>query len=258
MNQKREAVYSGSALASGFVFGILKQMDGKIVKERKKRALRMLKEFHRLFPGVPKTSLNYRAPFELLFAVILSAQCTDKKVNEVTERLFKKYTTLDAYASADPKTLERDIHETGYFRVKAQHIIGAAKMLKERFRGRLPKTMAEMVLFPGVGRKTANVALGNIYGLVEGIAVDTHVKRFAMKFHLSDSRDPVAIEKDLMNIIPRKEWINWTNYCIEYGRQICPARKHDCSRHPLTLLYQKAAIYQPASKVQSTNFTKHK
>lgn len=196
----------------------------------------MLKELRRLFPGAPKTSLNYRASFELLFAVILSAQCTDKKVNEVTERLFKKYATLDAYALADPKTLEQDIRETGYFRAKARHIIGAAAMLKERFRSRLPKTIAEMILLPGVGRKTANVVLGNVYGVVEGIAVDTHVKRFARRFSLSDSNNPVAIERDLMEVVPKKYWFAWTHYCIEYGRQICPARKHDCSRHPLILV----------------------
>ncbi len=217
-------------------------------QERKKRARAMLKELRRLFPGVQKTSLQFHAPFELLVAVILSAQCTDKKVNEVTARLFKKYRTLDDYASASAEAFGRDIRETGYFMSKANYVIGSARMLKKRFHSRIPKTMEEILMLPGVGRKTANVVLGNLYGAREGVAVDTHVKRFAAKFDLSHAKTPAAIEQDLMAVLLRKDWTDWTNYLIEYGRKICPARKHSCEAHPLTLLYPEAAARWPKTR----------
>jgi endonuclease-3 len=177
-----------------------------------------------------------------LVAVELSAQCTDKMVNKVTKVLFKKYKTLDDYIHAKPAEFEKDIHRTGYYRNKTKNILAAAKMLKEKFDGVLPKTMEEMLLIPGVGRKTANVVLGNAHGIAYGIAVDTHVHRFAVRFGLTDHPKNVhKIEQDLMRIIPQKEWFHFTYLAIEYGRNIAPARKYDVSADPLLKIYPPAA-----------------
>jgi len=211
---------------------------------RKKRAARIVATLKRLFPKA-KIVLNYSNNWQLLVAVILSAQCTDKKVNEVTAKLFKKYRTPDDYVRADPKEFEKDIRPTGFFRAKTKNILAAAKMVKEKFRGRIPKTMAEMLTIPGVARKTANVVLGNAYGVVEGIAVDTHVRRLSQKLGLSDHDDPVKIERDLMQLLPKSEWFNFTYRMIDYGRAICPARKHECANHPLTKIYPPAANRWP-------------
>ncbi|MBI4138099.1 MAG: endonuclease III [Candidatus Wildermuthbacteria bacterium] len=200
--------------------------------ERKERAGQIVKKLKELFPTA-KIALKYNNNWELLAAVILSAQCTDKKVNEVTGRLFKKYRTLDDYVNANPREFEQDIRQTGFFRNKAKHILRSAKIVKEKFGGKVPNTMAEILTLPGVARKTANVVLGNAYGIVEGIAVDTHVKRLARKFGLTDNSDPVKIEKDLMELLPKNEWFDVTYRLIEYGRQYCSARKHDCHDHPL-------------------------
>jgi endonuclease-3 len=213
--------------------------------ERKKRAKKISLVLKKLFPHA-KIALNYKNNWELLVAVILSAQCTDKKVNEVTEKLFKKYKKLDDYINANPKEFEKDIKPTGFYKNKTKNILLAAKIIKEKFNGQIPKTMEEMLTLPGVARKTANVVLGNAYRIVEGIAVDTHVRRFAIKFNLTDHKDPVKIERDLMDIFPRKEWFSITYRLIEYGRKICPARKHDCSNHPLTKIYPPAANIWPS------------
>jgi len=221
-------------------------MNNKL-KKRKTRGAKILRELKKNFSEA-KTELHYQNPWELLVAVILSAQCTDKRVNIVTETLFKKYKTLDDYVKARQVEFEKDIFSTGFYRNKAKNILSAAKIVKDNFGGRIPKTMSEMLTIPGVARKTANVVLGNAYGVVEGIAVDTHVKRFAQKFDFSDSRDPKKIEKDLMEIFPKKEWFTITYYLIEYGRQICKANKHDCSKHPLTKIYPKAGNTWPKAK----------
>lgn len=202
---------------------------------RKKRAEKILSVLKKLFPKAGIV-LRYSNPWELLVAVVLSAQCTDKKVNEVTEKLFQKYKTLDDYVKADQKEFEHDIRPTGFFRNKTKHILAASRLVKERFLGRVPSAMNELLLLPGVARKTANVVLGNAYGIVEGIAVDTHVKRLSIKLGLTRHTDPERIEQDLMALLPKSEWFRFTYYMIEYGRQICPARKHECSQHPLTLL----------------------
>ncbi len=198
----------------------------KAFKERKARAAKIFKILRKLFPH-PKIALNYSNNWELLVAVELSAQCTDKKVNEVTPALFKKYQKLDDYVRAKRAVFERDIHECGFFRAKARNILVAAKVVKEKFGGKLPRTMAETVMIPGVGRKSANVILGNAYGVVEGIAVDTHVMRLAQWLGLSKHKDPVKIECDLMAIIPQKDWFEATYLLIDYGRKYCPARAHD-------------------------------
>jgi len=177
--------------------------------------------------------LKYKNGWELLVAVELSAQCTDRQVNKVTENLFKKYRYIDDYARVKQAEFEKDIYATGFYRNKAKNIIAAAKYLAKYHKRRLPKTMAEMVKIPGVGRKTANVVLGNAYGVVEGIAVDTHVIRLAQVLHLTDEKTPEKIEKDLMEIFPKKEWFRLTYLLIEYGRKYCTARKHDHAKCPL-------------------------
>jgi len=204
-------------------------------------------ELKKLFPNA-SIMLKYKNNWELLVAVILSAQCTDKRVNIVTKELFKKYKTLDDYVKANPEEFEQDIKTTGFFRNKAKNILAAAKIVKKQFGGKLPKTMREMLTIPGVARKTANVVLGNAYGIVEGIAVDTHVRRFVIRFDLSDYTDPVRIEQSLMELLPKKDWFQSTYLFIEYGRHVCPARKHDCITHPLTKIYPKAAHIWPKAK----------
>jgi endonuclease-3 len=201
----------------------------------KKRSARIFKILEKLFPN-PKIALTYGNNWELLVAVQLSAQCTDKKVNEVTPALFKKYRRLDDYIRANPREFEKDIHQCGFFRAKTRNILAAAKVMKQKFGGRLPKTMAEMITVPGVGRKSANVILGNAYGVVEGIAVDTHVKRLSRTLGLSREKTPEKIERDLMAIIPKKEWFAATYRLIDYGRKYCPARPHKHELCPLASL----------------------
>ena len=212
-------------------------MTAAKLRNRKARARAVIARLTKLFPNA-RMILRYGNHWELLVAVELSAQCTDKKVNEVTERLFKKYRTLDAYirASASQRTVrafEADIRKTGFYRNKAKNILGAARMVAGRFGGTLPQTIAEMVLIPGVGRKTANVILGNAYGIVEGIAVDTHVQRLTRRLGLTDETNPEKIERDLMAVVPKKGWFRFTYLLIDYGRAYCTARVKDHSRCPL-------------------------
>ncbi|MCH7552009.1 endonuclease III [Patescibacteria group bacterium] len=213
-------------------------------RELKKRSLRIVKKLKELFPHA-KIVLKYRNNWELLVSVILSAQCTDKKVNEVTKKLFSKYKTLNDYIKVSQAEFEQDIKPTGFYRAKTKNILGAAKMLKEKFGGKVPKTMQEILKLPGVARKTANVVLGNAYGIVEGIAVDTHVMRLTQKLGLTKQKDPVKIEKDLMNLVPKKDWFFLTYGLIEYGRHICVKRKHECKDHSLTKIYPRAAAIWP-------------
>ncbi len=196
------------------------------------KASAIVKTLKKLFPRAGMV-LRYSNHWELLVAVILSAQCTDKKVNEVTKRLFAKYGTLGEYLRAAPLTFEKDIYQTGFYRAKTRHILAAAKTVKEKFGGRLPRTMEEMLTIPGVGRKTANVALGNAYGIVEGVAVDTHVRRLTRLWGLTAHINPDKIEKDLTRILPRKEWFAFTYQVIEYGRKYCPARAHNHANCPI-------------------------
>lgn len=204
----------------------------KKMKKKRERAQNMLKKLKTIVPNAGIV-LKYSNNWELLVAVILSAQCTDKKVNEVTKKLFKKYKKLDNYIKAKPREFEKDIKPTGFYRIKTKNILSAARYIKEKHGGKIPKTMEEIIKIPGVGRKTANVVLGNAYGVVEGIAVDTHVFRLARKLGLSDGRTPEKVERDLMKLFPKKEWFKLTYYLIEYGRKFCPARKHIHKNCPL-------------------------
>lgn len=222
----------------------MQKVAAKIFAERRIRAAKIVKKLKALFPHA-KIVLNYGNNWELLVAVELSAQCTDKMVNKVTAELFKKYRTLNDYVHAKPREFEQGIKSTGFYRDKAKNILAAAKMVKEQFHGKLPRTMEEMLTIPGVARKTANVVLGNAYGVIEGIAVDTHVRRLCIKLGLTDHKDPVKIERDLMRLLPKKDWFRFTYLMIDYGRAICPARKHECKNHPLTKIYPKAANIWP-------------
>ncbi|MBI4085179.1 MAG: endonuclease III [Candidatus Liptonbacteria bacterium] len=210
----------------------IKTMSPTEIKKRKARAAKIIKALKELFPN-PKIALHYSNNWELFVAVVLSAHCTDKKVNEVTEKLFKKYKRLDDYIGARRPEFEKDIKSTGFFRNKAKNILSAAKELKKRFGGKLPKTMSEMLTIPGIGRKSANVILGNAYGVVEGIAVDTHVRRLSKKLGLTAHDDPVKIERDLMEIVPKKDWFKFTYLLIDYGRKYCQARPHKHEKCPL-------------------------
>lgn len=214
----------------------------KEARTRRVRALnRILK---RLYPDT-RIELNYGNNWELLVAVQLSAQCTDARVNQTTKTLFKTYRTVQDYADAPQKELERLIFSCGFYRNKARNIKAAARMLLDQFDGQVPQTMVELLRIPGVARKTANVVLSNAFDTAEGIAVDTHVRRFAIRFDLSDYRDPVRIERDLMQIMPKREWWGFNHRLVLYGRYLCPARKHDCADHPLTTIYPPAAHSWP-------------
>jgi len=214
---------------------------------RKARVAQMNTILQKLYPEA-KIALNYSTDFECLVAVMLSAQCTDERVNKVTEKLFKKYKTLDAYASASQKEMEQDVYQTGFFRNKAKNIIAAAKRVRDDFDGVLPRTVEEMITIPGAARKTANVVLATLYGVTEGIAVDTHVRRFVIRFDLSDYRDPIRIERDLMQIMPKELWWGFNHRLVNYGRDYCKAHKHDCATHPLTAVYPKANTIWPKAK----------
>ncbi len=179
------------------------------------------------YPGT-RTSLNHNSPFQLLIATILSAQCTDKKVNEITERLFKEHKTPDDFAGMDREDLEPKIRQTGFFRNKAKNIIDASKKICGHHNGRVPETMEELVGLAGVARKTANIVLSTGFKKTEGIAVDTHVRRIAGRLGLSHEKNPDKIERDLMQIIPRRYWLDINCLLVEHGRQTCKARKPLC------------------------------
>lgn len=209
----------------------------KTIEERKKIAKIMIKKLKELIPEA-KTALNYSTPWELLMAVILSAQTTDKTVNKVTETLFKKYKNVDAVAQANLEEFTQDIHSVNFYRNKAKNIIATAKIIQEKYKGKVPDTMEELLNLPGVARKTANVILSIIYDKAEGVVVDTHVRRLSNLHGLTDSQDPVKIEKDLVEILPKEEWRDFSFRMIDYGRQFCPARPHDHDKCPITVALQ--------------------
>jgi endonuclease III len=175
-----------------------------------------------------RTELNWTNPLELLVATILSAQTTDVRVNQVTESLFAKYRTADDYADSAPDELEEDIRPTGFYRNKARSLRGMASALVEEHGGEVPRTMAELVALPGVGRKTANVVLGNAFDTNEGVVVDTHVRRVSNRLGLTEAQDPVKIEQDLMKEVPEEDWTIFAHRLIFHGRRVCKARKPDC------------------------------
>lgn len=196
-------------------------------KQRDQRVEKILEALDREYGREYRCYLNYETDWQLLFAVIMSAQCTDARVNQVTETLYQKYRSLQDFADADLKEMEEDIHSTGFYHNKAKNIIACAKVLLEQYGGKVPSDLESLTGLPGVGRKTANVIRGNIYH-EDSIVVDTHVKRISRKLGLVDSEDPVKIEFELMEVLPKDHWILWNIDIITLGRTICEARKTKC------------------------------
>jgi endonuclease III len=192
-----------------------------------KRVAAILAKLDEAYPNAT-CELKHDNPFQLLIATILSAQCTDVRVNQVTETLFKKYPTPEAFAYANPSELEKEIRPTGFFRNKTKSIMGASKQIVEKFGGQVPRTMEEMLTLPGAARKTANVVLGTAYGIASGIVVDTHVIRIANRLDLTRNEDPKKIEQDLMKVIPQEKWILFSHQVIWHGRRVCFARRPNC------------------------------
>ena len=193
---------------------------------RKKRAKLIYKKLTKSYPNV-RCELNFRNPLQLLIATVLSAQCTDKRVNLVTKELFKRYRTVDDFADANIRELQRIIKSTGFFRAKAKNIKGLSQKISSDFHGKVPKTLEELIKLPGVGRKTGNVVLGHAFG-IPGITVDTHFGRLSRRFGWTKQIDPVKVEFEVMELIPRKEWTNLSQRLIWHGRRVCFARKPAC------------------------------
>lgn len=214
-------------------------MNKSQLQQRKKRWKKLAAILHELFPP-SKTILYHTNAWELVVAVILSAQTTDIQVNKVIQKLFKKYKKLDDYCLASIEVFEKDISSINYYKTKAKNILAAAKILRDDFNSEVPNTLEQLQKLPGVGRKTANVVQSNWFEKAEGIAVDTHVKRFAIRYSLTDHLAPEAIEQDLLSIIPPEEWLFASHYMIDYGRTIAPARTYDLVQDPLILIYPEA------------------
>ncbi len=209
----------------------------KTKAEREARTARILALLDEMFPNVT-CALTHRNAWELLVATILSAQCTDARVNMVTPGLFTKYPTIRDFAAVKPEVLAHDIRSTGFFNNKAKSITGAARTILKDFGGEVPRTMDELLTIPGVARKTANVVLGTCFGLAEGVVVDTHMARLAQRLDFTKEKDPVKIERDLMRAIPREKWILFSHQVIHHGRGLCQARKPRCAGCPMdTLCY---------------------
>jgi endonuclease-3 len=208
-------------------------LEGVVVEKSKEiddrvRVLKIIELLEKEYPKA-KTALHYTSPLEILIATMLSAQCTDKRVNIVTKSLFKKYKTAEDYANADLREFEEDIRSTGFYKNKAKNIKMSGWMLVERFNSQVPWTMDELLELPGVARKTANIVLSNAYDVIEGIAVDTHVRRLSKRLGLSENKNPDKIEADLMLIVPKSHWKRITDLLIFHGRNVCMARKPKCN-----------------------------
>lgn len=207
--------------------------------ERRQRVGKILQALDETYPAAT-CALQHGDAWQLLVATILSAQCTDKRVNEVTPGLFRKYPAVADFAHASQAELAQDIRSTGFYNAKAKSLIGAAKKVLSDFGGQVPRTMEEMLAIPGAARKTANVVLGTAYGIPSGIVVDTHVQRLARRLDLTKQTDPGKIEQDLMKIIPQEKWIVFSHQLIHHGRRLCVARRPRCSECPLdTICYAR-------------------
>jgi endonuclease III len=196
-------------------------------EDKRKRGSLILRRLRREYPE-PKTALNYRNPFELLISTILSAQSTDKKINEITPALFERFPTPEAVIAAKPGEIEDLIRQSGFFNQKARNIRGACQVLVDEFDGQVPGRMEDLLKLPGVARKTANVVLGDAFGVRSGIAVDTHVHRLSWRLALSDGKDPVRVEQDLMDLFPKPRWTSVSHLLILHGRAVCDAKKPRC------------------------------
>lgn len=209
-----------------------------------KNVTQIIKLLKKEYPEA-KIALNFKNPLELLVATILSAQCTDSRVNMVTEKLFKKYRSAKDYASANITEFENEIKSTGFYKNKARNIIKACQIIEQKFGGRVPDKMDDLISLPGVARKTANIVQSNAYGIVEGIAVDTHVRRLSERLGFTTQKDPEKIEQDLMNLVPRRDWFNISYLLIEHGRKICQARKPLCPKCVVRHLCPSVVVFYP-------------
>jgi len=205
------------------------------------RAAAVLDRLAQRYPD-PKPALNHGSPWELLVATILSAQCTDERVNQVTPVLFQRWPDIPTLSSADLAEVEEVVRSTGFFRQKAKNLIATARIILEEFEGELPRTMADMIRLPGVARKTANIVLSNSFGVNEGVAVDTHVKRLSFRLGFTESQDPAVIERELMALIPQEAWGRINHYLVFLGREICMARKPKCPACPQEDLCPKHGV----------------
>jgi endonuclease-3 len=205
------------------------------------RAPAIIRILSRAYPDAT-VALNFSTPLEMLVATILSAQCTDERVNQVTATLFKKYRTAEDYLKVADTELAADIRPTGFFNQKTKAIRGACRMIVEEFGGKVPDSMPELLRLPGVARKTANIVLGNAYGKVEGIAVDTHVRRVSQRLGFTSQKDPDKIEQDLMKLVPRKRWFDFTYVLIEHGRAVCKAPTPRCEVCPVARLCPSSRV----------------
>jgi len=219
------------------------------LEARKKRTREIIRKLKRAYPDA-KCSLNHTNPFELLVATILSAQCTDDRVNIVTADLFRKYRGPQDYLKVAPRELEKDIQSTGFFRNKTKSIQGTSKMLLDAYNGRVPQTMDELLELPGVARKTANVVLGNAFDIKAGVVVDTHVTRLSHRLALSEAKTAEKIEQDLIPIVPKKDWVIFPHLLISHGRKICKARNPLCAECPVEKLcpssWLKTGVHPPS------------
>lgn len=211
----------------------------KTAAERKRRLERILKNLDALYPAAT-CALHHRNAWELLVATILSAQCTDKRVNEVTPALFAKYPTVEDFANASQAELAQDVRPTGFFNNKSKSLIGAARRILTAFNGEVPHNIDELLTVPGAARKTANVVLGTAFGIPSGVVVDTHVQRVSRRLDLTKENEPAKIEQDLMRTIPQQKWILFSHQVIHFGRNVCEARKPKCASCPMDpLCYAK-------------------
>ena len=214
------------------------------MKSAKNRVKNIIKILRKTYPGA-HTALRHRNAFQLLVSTILSAQCTDVMVNKITPVLFRKYRNAPDFAGAKQGALEKEIRSTGFYKNKAKNIIGASKKITKEFKGRVPDSMDKLITLPGVARKTANIVLSSSFGKVEGIAVDTHVKRLSERIGLSKEKDPVKIERDLMKIIPKTDWLDFNYLLVNHGRAICAARKPLCPDCIIKALCPSAGKFYP-------------
>lgn len=220
--------------------------------DAKRHAASVVRRLKAAYPDA-HCALVFRSPLELLVATILSAQCTDVRVNLVTPELFAKYPNAQALASARMADLQRAIQSTGFFRNKAKSIAGAASRLVSEHGGEVPQDLATLVKLPGVGRKTANVVLGTAFGIPTGVVVDTHVARLSKRLGLTRHTDPVKIEQDLMRLLPKREWIDFSHRMIAHGRQVCLARKPKCEVCPLADICPRIGVADPATAKRATS-----
>lgn len=215
--------------------------------ERKMRAKKMLAYLKKTYPE-PKTELRYKTPIQLVIAVMLSAQCTDKKVNQVTEALYKKYKTPQDFAAADLNTFIEETRGITFNATKSKHVIAMARKIVEEFGGKIPRTEKELVTLPGIAYKSAHVIMGELFQIWEGIPTDTHVRRFALRFDLTEHTELTKISKDLEALIPKEDWKYVNNGLVLYGRYVCKAIPHPCEDHPLTKIWPPAAHRWPKAK----------